>query len=148
MILDNIENCQQYYSLHSGIERAFEYLKSVDLANLPVGKVEIDGKKLFFSVAEMPIKTAEECKLEIHRQYIDIQIPIDGSETMGWKSACQLDQAIGEFDIQKDYQLFEDKASNLMKVNPMEFVIFFPSDGHQPGITDAIHKKLIVKILI
>ena len=148
MILDNIENCQQYYSLHSGIERAFEYIKSVDLADLPIGKVEIDGKNLFFSIAEMPIKAAEECKLEIHRQYIDIQIPIDGVELMGWKSSTQLSLPVGVYESAKDYQFYNDLPTNYIEVKPFEFAIFFPSDAHQPGITTVSHKKLIVKILL
>ncbi len=148
MILDSLTNSSQYYALHPRIEQAFEYLKSLDLHSLPVGKLEIDGKNLFLSVAEMPVKTKEESQLEIHRQYIDIQIPIDGVELMGWKSSTQLSLPVGEYESAKDYQFYNDLPTNYIEVKPFEFAIFFPSDAHQPGITTVSHKKLIVKILL
>jgi YhcH/YjgK/YiaL family protein len=148
MILDSLTNSSQYYALHPRIEQAFEYLKSLDLHSLPVGKLEIDGKNLFLSVAEMPVKTKEESQLEIHRQYIDIQIPIDGVELMGWKSSTQLSLPVGVYESAKDYQFYNDLPTNYIEVKPFEFAIFFPSDAHQPGITTVSHKKLIVKILL
>jgi YhcH/YjgK/YiaL family protein len=148
MILDSLTNSSQYYALHPRIEQAFEYLKSLDLHSLPVGKLEIDGKNLFLSVAEMPVKTKEESQLEIHRQYIDIQIPIDGVELMGWKSSTQLSLPVGVYESAKDYQFYNDLPTNYIEVKPFEFAIFFPSDAHQPGITTVNHKKLIVKILL
>lgn len=148
MILDSLTNSSQYYVLHPRIEQAFEYLKSLDLHSLPVGKLEIDGKNLFLSVAEMPVKTKEESQLEIHRQYIDIQIPIDGVELMGWKSSTQLSLPVGVYESAKDYQFYNDLPTNYIEVKPFEFAIFFPSDAHQPGITTVNHKKLIVKILL
>ena len=36
---------------------------------------------------------------------------------------------------------------NFLFVKPFEFAVFFPTDGHQPGIATGEYKKIIVKVL-
>jgi biofilm protein TabA len=146
MILDSFSNSDTYLSVHPEFKIIFDYLKSRDLSTLPLGMTEINDS-VYFTVAEMQPKGTNETKLEVHKSYIDIQIPIDDGEIMGWSALNTLAKPIGIFDEKADFQLFDDVATNLFKVNPGQFVIFFPSDGHQPGICDANHKKIIVKIL-
>jgi YhcH/YjgK/YiaL family protein len=134
--------------MHSGIKCAFDFLDTLDVFNLEPVKMKIDGDRIYMNVTEMPVKSIDQGKLEIHKQYIDIQIPISGDEVMGWKSKDDLQFPVGDFDIVKDYQLFDDKPENLIHVKAGEFVIFFPSDGHQPGISSIEHRKIIIKILV
>lgn len=148
MILDTLENAGLYVTFHPRFKQAFDFLNSTDLNALPLGKMELDGSDLFINVVELTAMTAQEAKMETHNRYIDIQIPITGYETMGWIAKNQLMTESETYNADKDVAFFADKASNFIHVQPLEFVIFFPTDGHQPGIADVKHKKIIVKVLL
>jgi biofilm protein TabA len=148
MILDTLKNCTRYEMVHPRFKVAFDFLNSTDLLSLPTGKTELDGADVVVNVVEITGKPIELARMETHNQYIDIQIPLGTTETMGWKSADQLEKPTGPYNAEKDITFFEDSASNLIKVQPFEFAIFFPEDGHQPGIGEATYKKIIVKLRV
>ena len=148
MILDTLKNGSRYNAIHPRIKIAFEYLNAADLGNIALGKIELEGADLVVNVVDLTAKTEEEARMETHEKYIDIQIPIGASETMGWKAKEKLKELTSSYNPEKDIAFYADKASNLIKVEPYEFIIFFPEDGHQPGIGEGIHKKIIVKIRV
>ncbi len=148
MILDSLENAGLYESVHPRFKQAFDFLRSKDLSTLPVGKIELDGKNLFVSVVEVAGKTSEVARMETHNNYIDIQIPLNTTETMGWISGKNLKMVTDAYNADKDISFFADKATNFLQVNPLEFAIFFPTDGHQPGISEGTIRKIIVKVLV
>lgn len=146
MILDSLKNAEEYYSCHPLFKEAFEYLKSIDFSTIEVGKVELKGKELFVMVSDSKMKAASDAKLEVHNQYIDIQMPISGPETFGWKSRSELTQESAPFNEEKDIQFFGDKALSFFNLTPGNFAIFFPEDGHAPCIGEDVVKKVVVKI--
>ena len=148
MILDLLENSARYESLHPRFKQAFDFLKMTDLVNLPLGITEIDGKNLFANVQEIDGKTPETALMETHEKYIDIQVPVSGIEKMGWIARKNLKQVVEKYNPEKEMSLYADKTTNLIHVRPSEFTIFFPEDGHQPGIGEGKWKKLIVKVLL
>ena len=129
-------------------QKAFEFLQNTDLASLALGKMELDGADLFINVQEVVGKSAAEAKMETHKCYIDIQVPITAPETMGWIAVGQLKQTTQEYSAEKDVAFFADKATTFLNVQPYEFAIFFPEDAHQPCIGKGQHKKVIVKVLV
>lgn len=145
MILDTIDKLDQYASLNPLFAQAIEYLKQTDLQALPVGKVQLKGNDLVVNVNETNPKTKEEAKLETHRQYVDIQIPLSGAEVMGYTPGDALPDA--EYNAEKDITFFPGLAESYFTVKPGMFAIFFPQDGHAPGITETGVKKIIVKVL-
>lgn len=145
MILDTIDNLEQYASLNPLFAQAIEYLKQTDLQALPVGKVQLKGDDLTVNVSQTQPKTKEQAKLETHRKYVDIQIPLSGTEVMGYTPASDLPQA--EYNAEKDIAFYPGLAESYVTVKPGMFTIFFPQDGHAPAITETGVKKIIVKIL-
>jgi len=148
MIHDLLENSTNYECLHPLFKQAFDFLKTADLSDLPLGITELDGKNLFINVQEVEGKTPDVARMETHDQYIDIQVPVSGTEFMGWMARKNLKQATGEYNAEKDVCFYADNAEYMIKAQPSEFVIFFPEDGHQPGIGDGKWKKIIVKVKI
>lgn len=148
MILDNLQNAGLYVSIHPRFKQAFDFLGATDLISLPLGKMELDGSNLVVNVVEITGKTADEAKMETHNQYIDIQIPLSITETIGWIASNKLNLPTESYNSEKDIAFFADKASNYIVVKPLEFVVFFPTDGHQPGIAEGVIKKIIVKVLV
>lgn len=146
MIVDKLENLDKYVSLNPLFEQAVAYLNSTDLDAVEPGtKIELKGDDLRVNFAQTKPKTKEQAKLETHRDFIDIQIPLSGTEVMGYTPAADLPKA--EYNQEKDITFFEGLAESYVDVRPGMFAIFFPQDGHAPGITETGVKKVIVKVL-
>lgn len=148
MVLDSLSNSAKYEGLHPAFKQAFDFVKSTDFSKLEPGKIELNGAELFVNFAEPTGKTAETAKMETHNDYIDIQVPYSTAETMGWIPACELKEPEGEYNAEKDITFFKDKATSFIQVHPGQFAIFFPEDGHQPGIAEGVFRKIIVKVKI
>lgn len=148
MILDTLKNGSKYNAIHPRIKKAFDYLNTNDLEKLPLGKIELEGTDLVVNVVDITGKTVDQARMETHLKFMDIQIPIGASETMGWKAKEKLNELTSPYNDEKDIAFYADKASNLVKVEPFEFIIFFPEDGHQPGIGEGTYRKIIVKIRV
>jgi YhcH/YjgK/YiaL family protein len=148
MILASLADSAQYESLHPLFHQAFEYVKQNDLAQAPAGKIVLDGDRLFISVSDVTGKIADEAKLESHAKYIDIQIPLTASETIGFLPACECKNSPDGYNAAKDITFFTDKPSAYVQVKPGQFVVFFPHDGHAPCIGEGAIRKLVVKVLV
>ena len=146
MVIDRLENIEKYASLNPLFAEAIKFLKSHDLQAMEIGKTELQGKDLFINIAQTNPKTKEQAKLETHKDYIDIQIPLSGTEIMGYTAAEDCTPADALYNAEKDITFFEGLADSYIAVKPGMFAIFFPQDGHAPGITPAGVKKVIVKV--
>jgi len=148
MIQDLVENAARYESLNPRFKQAFDFLKTTDWLKLPLGIVELDGKNLYVNVQEIEGRTPELVNMETHNKYIDIQVPVSGAELMGWIPRKNLKLVTKEYNAEKDVTLYADKTTDLLRVQPSEFVIFFPEDGHQPGIGEGKWRKIVIKVLV
>lgn len=148
MVLDSLQNSAKYESLHPAFKQAFDYIKSTDFSKMEPGKVYLDGKNLFVNYSECHTKTEADAKLETHEAYIDIQVATEHEEVMGYIPTRDLKEPRAPYDPEKDIQFFYDKAQIMLTVKPGQFVIFWPEDGHQPGIAEGTWRKVIVKVKI
>jgi len=144
MVIDNLKHLRDYESLHPLFAKAFDYIEQTDLNALEPGKIVLVENELIVNVMQIPPKTKEEAKLETHEEYIDIQVPITDVEVMGYTQCTDLPEA--EYDASVDMTLYEGAAADYITVKPGMFTLFFPEDGHAPGITSAGLKKIIIKV--
>ena len=145
MILDTIENLGKYAPLSPLFNKVVEYLRNTDLQSQQPGRVAIDGNNVFVNYSAGPGKPAEEARMETHNAMIDIQIPISGPEVMGIIPRKQLSEQ--EYNAEKDITFYPERPEQFITVQQGEFVIFFPQDGHAPGISTASElKKAIFKV--
>ena len=146
MVVDTLENLEKYASLNPLFAQAIEFLKSHDLHAMEVGKTELNGKDLVINIAQTTPKTKEQAKLETHNEFIDIQVPLSGTEIMGYTPGKDCVPADAPYSAEKDITFFEGLAETYIAVKPCMFAIFFPQDGHAPGISPDGVKKVIVKV--
>lgn len=146
MILDTLNNVHNYVSLHPQFASVFNYLLHTDLAEMPDGKQQLNGTDVYIDLATL--QGRQHAPLEAHRQYIDIQLPLSGTESIGWKplDACQCPTA--PYDAARDIVFFDDAYDTVIPVGCGQFVVFFPNDAHAPAMTDGTLRKLVVKIRI
>ncbi len=146
MILDAIQQADRYLSLNGGFAAAFAFLRRADLLELPVGRYEIDGDKVYALVQRQPGRKADAGKLEAHRKYIDIQVVLDGIDTMGWRPTAGCTGVAMPYSAEKDVMLFTDQPTAWAAVGAREFAIFFPEDAHLPLISDGELHKVVLKV--
>ena len=148
MVLDLLENLKSYEALNPHFSKVVEFVENADFANLPLGRNEIFGDSVFANVMEAKPKSKDEAFIEVHRKYIDIQIPISADETMGYTPINELPEA--NYSDADDVAIYPVgmPARDYFNVHKGEFVIFFPQDGHAPAITSAPFKKVVIKVAV
>ena len=148
MIIDTLDNLGKYVALNPLFADVVEFLKSHDLQTMEAGKYPIKDKDLFLNLSLTKQRTKETAFLETHIEMIDIQIPITCAETFGYSPLCDLPAF--EYNAEKDITKYGDtKPQTYVTVNPGQFVIFFPQDGHAPCIIEEEEiKKAIFKVKV
>ena len=148
MIIDTIENLGKYVALNPLFADVVEFLKNHDLQSMEPGKYPIKDKDLFMNLQVAQQRTKDTAFLETHIEMIDIQIPITCAETFGYTPLCDLPAF--DYNAEKDITKYGDtKPQTFVTVNPGQFAIFFPQDGHMPCIIDEPEiKKAIFKVKI
>ena len=142
MILDTLDNFDKYVALNPLFPEVAAYLKNNNLAAHALGQELIIDEELFVNYCEVKGKTLEEAKVETHNKMIDIQIPVSSSETMRFTPRKNLPDVA--YDAEKDISFYDGAAEKYVTVNPGEFIIFFPQDGHAPCISES---KEFVKVI-
>jgi len=149
MIIDTLTNASKYFSVHPLFEKAFAYIGQTDLATAADGKLDVgDGLKAIYSKSPGKAKEASVSKFECHNKNIDIQVCINGLETIGWKPRENCVTPNGVYNEEKDVLFFGDKPDMFFQLTNGQFVIFFPEDVHAPMIGEGDIKKLVMKVRI
>ena len=87
---------------------------------------------------------------ESHQKYIDVQVIIEGEETMEVVDAARI--AVKEaYNAERDVTLYGDaEGATLARLRAGEVAVFFPVDVHMPGLrTQAaagVVRKTVVKV--
>lgn len=148
MVLDSLENLKSYEGLNPHFSKVISFIENSDLTTLPLGRNEICGDLVYANVMEAKPKTKEEAFIEIHRKYIDIQIPISHDEIMGYTPIAELPSA--DYSDADDVAIYPVgmPARDYFNVHKGDFTIFFPQDGHAPAITATPLKKVVIKVAV
>jgi YhcH/YjgK/YiaL family protein len=144
MIIDVLENVNLYREVNSKFNKAFNFLRNMDLLKLDMGKYEIEGTNIYAIVDNYFTRSKGEGLWEAHRRYIDIQFVVKNKEQMGYASLGQM-QNCTEYDQEKDILFFKGTGSYFI-MPAGTFVILTPQDVHMPGI--AIEKSEAVKKIL
>jgi len=151
MIVDKIENAHLYANLSDRLTKALEILKNTDFAEKKDGRYDVDGDNLYYFVQRYTTMPAGQCKLEAHKNYIDIQFVADGRELLGY---CPLEnlETREPYNQAKDVALYK-VPDRITPVNlaPAMFCALFPQDAHMPKCqldTPSNVLKVVVKVKI
>ena len=131
MIYDALSYLHNYLPCHPLFPKVSDFINSHNLSNIEAGKVDI-GEGVYVVISEYATDDIKSKFIECHKQHIDIQIIIEGIEQIGIcnKDECRI---IEEYNQEKDLEKLEGKV-DLITLKKGCFVIFFPQDGHAPGL--------------
>lgn len=148
MIIGKLSEAHIYNGVNDYLDRLFDFVNSNDLAAFNTGKIVLAKDELFVNIVEPMLKKAEEQKLEVHAEFIDVHIPLTGDEIIGVRHLDDLDvESDDPFDFDDDYALYSAPADKYVTVHPGEFCILFPGEAHAPAIGEGTIKKAIGKVL-
>jgi len=156
-IIGNVFKLKIFLKKHK-LEKVFDYLEQAlnpnseinkRIYSLPVGsfdKVQIDDD-IFALEQVFYTKKREECFIESHKNYIDFQLILSGSEQMEYIDIDKLEVS-KEYCSIKDlttYKLVDNTSKFLLQKN--DLAIFFPDDGHI-GLPKFKTSELVYKTVI
>lgn len=148
MIYDKIDNLGIYIAISEDIRMGLEWLRDVN-PDIEKG-VYMLSPRVKAIVSEYTTKEVNENAYEAHRDYVDIQYLLKGSE----KICCLPLEYLKETKTYKadiDAAFYEEAS-----VKPQEmvigngyFAVYYPQDGHMPGIcinNPMMVTKIVVKV--
>lgn len=151
MILDSLGNSARYRAVHPSFPRAFSWLEAYD-PTTPDGRYEIGGPDLIAIVQRYETAPDSQKKWETHRVHGDVQFMVSGSELVGYEQRKLL-KVRTPYNEEKDAEFYEPPTGTISRFNlpAGSFAVFFPEDGHQPGVADGqpseVH-KVVIKFLL
>ena len=94
---------------------------------------------------EQQKKKEEEVLFESHREYIDLQYVIEGSEYIGLSHNAT--ENIVLYNEEKDIAFYKADIEKYLWADSTRFFLFFPEDLHQPCMNTGQSKK-VKKVVI
>ena len=146
MIVSNLQNSQLIEGLHPQCKALFDYVKTHDLLHADLGRIEVDGDHLFINNVNPECVTSDQQVLELHHDYIDVHILLEGEEMIGWKALEDLQNETKAYSKEEDCALYSDRPTTYVSLLPGQFVIVYPEDPHAPVIGSGKIRKLIAKV--
>ncbi len=144
MYIDKFENLKNYIKDQDLLKAVSDFLKTAKSA--PKGRNDILGET-YANVLEYTTKKFETIKMEVHRQFVDLQYVVSGEEKL-LKQDIAGNPAITEYDAEKDYAFHAPETFDSAILSEGTFAILYPNDLHQcVALGDPIDiKKVVVKI--
>jgi len=146
MIVDVLSNLNNYSNLSRHLKAVSKCFSTIEPSTLTNGKHDIGSSGVYALVNEYFTRPASECCIECHKKYFDIQIVAAGQERIGY-SPRSLCTTAGEYDPEKDFQKL-DGPLDWITLRPGLFALFFPHDGHMPGVRCSEAAELVRKIVV
>lgn len=144
MIIDKLENIHLYKNIPPAV---VDFVKSIN-KNIPLGK-QILSDDIYVNIEQYSTKLLEDAIFEAHDKYIDIQILLDGNESIYLADRTNLDVKI-PYDTEKDIVFYSNATSNYPKVNldGTNFIMIFPHEAHAPQVSIDNKRKNVLKVVV
>lgn len=125
------------------VNDAVAYLKELTISEQDIGKKQIVDENFYYTIQSYMTKPSNECKLESHRKYVDIQIMISGNEAMDIVDISRLKIHI-EYDEEKDIILWkEPKRMARVTLKKGDAIVLYPENAHRGAISVADNEKVL-----
>ena len=124
-------------------KQLFDYIRANDLLNAPLGRIELDGDRLFINNCETQGNPAEKQRLEAHRVYADVHVLLEGEETLGWSNTDDLREEDAPYNAEDDIVFFRERPQTFVTMRPGQCLVVYPEDAHAPLIGNGRIRKLV-----
>ncbi len=150
MIMDQLENLSRYHFEDENMEEARNYLLTHDIFSLEETKHVIKDGEIMLLFNENIQKHVSEGKFEAHRKFVDIHIPLEGTDFIRSTKTSKL-VLDGEYSEENDilFGTYEGKNYTDCYFTKGSFGVYYPEDAHLVNTTTRVPetiKKFVMKI--
>ena len=147
MIISKINDTTALEGLFSEIREALAWLRNnyKTIHDTGMQRVEL-GHGMWANIETPHMKPKHLQRLEVHRNYIDIHVPVDKVEVMGWLPLHMLENVDMPYSADKDIAFYTDAPLTHFTLQPGELCIMTPLDAHAPIIGEGEIKKICIKV--
>jgi YhcH/YjgK/YiaL family protein len=147
MIYDFLANAETYRHVKPGIALALDYLKKTDFTDVPSGKYELDGTKVYALVQRYQTKPVAGSVWESHRKHIDVQFVFKGEERFGYVPLSEAPAMTQPYDEKTDAALYAP-AHITLPLKAGQFAVFYPQDIHAPCLAEKDVPSEVIKVVV
>lgn len=151
MVFDQLQNLSKYVTQEQ-FQKISNFLKILS-PDMKEGDYEIDGEVIYARVMSYPTSLRQDCKIEAHDKYIDIQSSLAGIEGIDIFDRDELDIS-EKYNNKKDITFYEETVvPNASVINRAGyFSMIYPKEAHRPKVSVNQRcekvKKFVIKIHI
>ena len=147
-VIDRLENFGKWSTLGVNFPAAAKFIAQGGLDALAPGRHAIDGDAVYANCDAPRYVLPEDSRLEFHRRYFDVQIPLTADERIGLAPFASVGEE--DFDEAKDVGFIAQAAAVWRTVHCGEFCLIWPGTClHAPCVTTDVPKsarKIVVKV--
>ncbi|MBR2722370.1 MAG: YhcH/YjgK/YiaL family protein [Clostridia bacterium] len=155
MIIGKVENFEQFEALHPRFPAAFAFAKELIANGFKPGRNDMatPNNEIYANGNIYVTRTMDKAVMEVHYEYIDIQIMVEGQEQL-YVPGLQTREQDHSYTGGGDCELFfmpDPNTCSRATVQAGDFVIFMPNEQHCPNM--AINdepsnvRKIVMKVL-
>lgn len=145
MICARLHQPASQSTLDAGVQEAIQYALKHDLAAMECGSHPIDGERLFVNIVQYETTDPENRFWEAHRDYLDVHVPLQGTEQIDLNFLGSLE--LGEYQKDSDFQAaYGEKAASVI-LRPGEFLVCYPDDAHRTAVAAKGRPETIRKAI-
>ncbi|MDD1780980.1 YhcH/YjgK/YiaL family protein [Enterovibrio sp. ZSDZ35] len=145
MIIGNIDNLKE-----TAFGAVIERVLALNPLALTSGIHKLDGDDLFINRVSGETRLVEDSQSEIHKQYFDIHLVLEGAENVGFAIPKASTDFMAESTFNNDCELVSDVAGEqFVTLSVGEFFVIEPGIWHRPMIAVggvAPIEKVVIKI--
>lgn len=152
VIVTDLKHIERQAPTTPDLRKAIAFLRQPHVNNLPDGRVEIDGIRVFAIVQRYETAMTDAPKFECHRTYIDIQFLVSGEEVIAWAPVEQMN--ISEpYDSDKDicFGTLAGSTWTPVLLRAGQAAVLYPEDAHAPKLAVDLPSpvmKIVVKVAV
>lgn len=147
MIYDKLTNIGLYKGTNRNLDTAIEYILNHDISRLPLGRTSVDGDLVYINVMDAQTGPLESRNYEVHKEYMDIQIDLSGTEIIQIGNSTGM--IVKDYNSQTDFGAVECTDLTSCTMGPGNFIVCMAGEPHKPGIATSEQtalKKCVFKV--
>lgn len=128
------------------VDEAINYLQGLKVSHEDAGEKILVNDKFSYSVQSFNTKPVEQCRLESHRKYIDVQIIVEGEECMEIADISGL-TIEEEYEEEKDVMFWNvPKRMARVTLSAGNYIVLYPENAHR-GAVSIKESSRVLKIV-
>lgn len=145
MIINALKNISLYKDVYTHLPEAIDFLQKNDFSELVEGKNDFNDN--FYIVKIKGEKNPNfEGVLEVHKEWIDIHIPLNTNDIIAYKELSFCRNIEKEYNEENDYMLYREQDSCIAVLPIQYFCIIDTTMTHMAMLGEGSIEKLVIKI--